>query len=162
MHNGVASNAPRQQMATEHTQERRAKILHIIRGQAVADQQQLTQLLRQHGIVATQSSVSRDLRELGVAKSGDKYIIPQLEVVSPQDLFAPVARFVKEILTAGSTLTVIKTATGAAQSVALAIDRANWPEVVGTISGDDTIFIATAEVKAQRKLLERLHNVFAL
>ena len=148
-------------MATEQTQERRAAIMQIVRGQPVAGQQELVAILRQHGFTATQSSVSRDLRELGVAKSGDKYIIPPPYVVVPaQDLFGPIAKFVREIRTAGATLTVIKTATGAAQSVALAIDRADWPEVVGTVSGDDTIFAATGDAKAQRKLCDRLHAIF--
>jgi hypothetical protein len=59
-------------------------------------------------------------------------------------------------MTAGTNLTVLKTTVGSAQSVAVAIDTARWPEVVGTISGDDTIFIATAGARAQRKLGERL------
>lgn len=148
-------------MATEQTQERRTAIMRIVRCQPVADQQEMVEILRQHGFTATQSSVSRDLRELGVAKSGDKYIIPPPQgLVSAQDLFGPVAKFVREIRTAGATLTVIKTATGAASSVALAIDRADWPEIVGTVSGDDTIFVATEDTKAQRKLLNRLHGIF--
>lgn len=148
-------------MTTEQTQERRSTIMQIVRAQPVAGQQELVKILRQHGFIATQSSVSRDLRELGVAKSGDRYIIPPPHATaSTHDLFVPIARFVREIRTAGTTLTVIKTATGAASSVALAIDHADWPEVVGTVSGDDTIFAATADAKAQRQLLERLHTVF--
>ena len=50
---------------------------------------------------------------------------------------------------------------GSAQSVAIAIDKARWPEVVGTIAGDDTIFIATDNVRLQRRLLERLRTTFA-
>jgi transcriptional regulator of arginine metabolism len=63
---------------------------------------------------------------------------------------------------AGTNLTVLRTSVGAAQSVAVAIDSARWPEVVGTISGDDTIFIATAGVREQQKLAERLHAIFGL
>jgi transcriptional regulator of arginine metabolism len=57
-------------------------------------------------------------------------------------------------------LTVIRTTVGAAQSVAVAIDRSQWPEVVGTISGDDTIFVATQAASQQQKLLRRLHAIF--
>jgi len=55
---------------------------------------------------------------------------------------------------------VLRTTIGAAQSVAVAIDRAAWPEVAGTLSGDDTIFIATANARAQEKLIERLRSLF--
>jgi transcriptional regulator of arginine metabolism len=61
---------------------------------------------------------------------------------------------------AGPSLTVLRTATGAAQSVAVAIDRAQWPEVAGTLSGDDTIFIATASERAQDELVARLQAIF--
>ena len=74
--------------------------------------------------------------------------------------FAAVANFVLDVRVAGSSLTVVKTTTGTAQSVAVAIDDSNWPEIVGTISGDDTIFIATNDGREQRKLRERLRSVF--
>src|SRR5215813_8438007 len=61
---------------------------------------------------------------------------------------------------AGPTLTVLRTTIGAAQSVAVAIDRADWPEVAGTLSGDDTIFIATASATARDKLVDRLRALF--
>ena len=91
----------------------------------------------------TQSSVSRDLRELGVAKLGDRYVLPETAAPTRND-FSSLRQFVSARLTAGTNLTVLKTTVGSAQSVAVAIDTARWPEVIGTISGDDTIFIATA------------------
>ena len=57
-------------------------------------------------------------------------------------------------------ITVIRTMIGAAASVAVALDKAEWPEVVGTISGDDTIFLATADARAQQRLIERLNSLF--
>jgi len=80
--------------------------------------------------------------------------------VVPSNLFASIANFVLAIKTAGPSLTVINTTTATAQGVAQAIDKSNWPEVVGTISGDDTIFIATEDARAQRKLGDRLREVF--
>jgi transcriptional regulator of arginine metabolism len=65
---------------------------------------------------------------------------------------------VHEVRTAGSSLTVIRTATGAAQRVALFLDRSEWPEVVGTISGDDTVFVATRNSQDQRQLLGKLRS----
>ena len=61
---------------------------------------------------------------------------------------------------AGPSITVLRTTIGAAQSVAVAIDKAEWPEVAGTISGDDTIFIATANARSQDELIARLRAIF--
>src|SRR5271170_2813928 len=138
---------------------RRTMLMKIIREQAVGRQSELVTMLRKLGHVATQSSVSRDLRELGVAKMGDRYVLPEA-AVQPKSDFSALKQFVSARLTAGSNITVLKTTVGSAQSVAVAIDTAHWPEVVGTISGDDTIFIATAGAQAQRKLSERLLAIF--
>jgi transcriptional regulator of arginine metabolism len=137
---------------------RRAALAKIIREQAVGRQTELVAMLRKHGHVATQSSVSRDLRELGVAKMGDRYVLPEAGAASSD--FSTLKQFVSARFTAGTNLTVLKTTIGAAQSVAVAIDSARWPEVVGTISGDDTIFIATAGALEQRQLGERLFAIF--
>jgi transcriptional regulator of arginine metabolism len=137
---------------------RRDMLAKIIREQHVGRQTELVELLRKSGHVATQSSVSRDLRELGVAKLGDRYVLP--DAAPPRNDFAALRPFVNARLTAGDNLTVLRTTTGSAQSVAVAIDTARWPEVVGTISGDDTIFIATAGPREQRRLGERLLELF--
>ena len=138
---------------------RRTTLAKIIREQAVGRQAELVAMLRQHGHVATQSSVSRDLRELGVAKLGDRYVLPD-DAAPPKNDFSTLKQFVNAQLTAGTNLTVLKTTVGSAQSVAVAIDTARWPEVVGTISGDDTIFIATAGAREQHKLGLRLRAIF--
>jgi transcriptional regulator of arginine metabolism len=138
---------------------RRTMLAKIIREQSVGRQTELVALLRKLGHVATQSSVSRDLRELGVAKMGDRYVLPQ-DPPQPKNDFSALKQFVSARLTAGGNLTVLKTSIGSAQSVAVAIDTARWPEVVGTISGDDTIFIATDGAGAQRDLQRRLLAIF--
>ena len=138
---------------------RRSMLAKIIREQAVGRQTELVAMLRKHGHVATQSSVSRDLRELGVAKMGDRYVLPET-AVPPKNDFSTLKQFVNALQTAGNNLMVLKTTVGSAQSVAVAIDRARWPEVVGTISGDDTIFIATAGAREQRELKLRLRTIF--
>jgi transcriptional regulator of arginine metabolism len=138
---------------------RRSMLVKIIREGNVGRQTELVALLRKSGHIATQSSVSRDLRELGVAKMGDRYVLPENAVPAKSD-FSALKQFVNARLIAGTNLTVLKTTIGSAQSVAVAIDTARWPEVVGTISGDDTIFIATAGAQAQRKLSERLLAIF--
>ena len=138
---------------------RRSVLAKIIREQAVGKQSELVSILREHGHVATQSSVSRDLREMGVAKLGDRYVLPDA-VPAPRNDFSTLRQFVNARLTAGTNLTILKTTVGSAQSVAVAIDTARWPEVAGTISGDDTIFIATAGALEQRQLGDRLLALF--
>ena len=143
-----------------HLAERRNAILRILRGGVVRRQAELAQLLKKDGFQVTQSSVSRDLRELGVLKASGRYLPPPDEIAHALGNFARLAAFVRAVKPAGPSVTVLRTTTGAAQSVAVAIDNADWPEVVGTISGDDTIFIATPDAAAQSRLLERLHSLF--
>jgi transcriptional regulator of arginine metabolism len=145
-----------------HQSDRRNTILRHLRTGAVRRQSDLVGLLKQDGFDVTQSSVSRDMRDLGVLKAQGRYLPPAAEVAQAQGNFAAVDRFVREIKTAGASLTVIKTSVGAAGSVAVAIDKAEWPEVVGTISGDDTIFIATQDGEAQTRLLNHLRAVFRI
>jgi transcriptional regulator of arginine metabolism len=138
---------------------RRQAILALLKQHRVSRQGELVRLLAQRGFPATQSSVSRDLRDLGVAKVGERYLAPQ-NVGGPAADFGPLAGFIAGWSTAGPHLTVVRTAVGAAQSVAVALDRAGWTELVGTVSGDDTIFVATASARGQQSLLTRLNKIF--
>jgi len=148
-------------MLTDHHQhERREAILSILGKGIVHRQAELTRLLQKRGFAVTQSSVSRDLRELGVLKAGGRYLPPPSETAHAYGNLGGLAPFVRSVRAAGPSLTVLRTSTGAAQSVAVALDKAEWPEVVGTISGDDTIFIATADPRAQQRLLARLREHF--
>ena len=142
--------------------DRRSTIVRILRSGLVRKQQDLVRLLKKEGHDVTQSSVSRDLRDMGVFKASGRYVLPADEVIRSNGDFATLAQFVRDLRRAGPAITVVKTTTGAAQSVAVAIDRAAWPEVAGTISGDDTIFIATASVRAQDELVGRLHSIFRI
>jgi transcriptional regulator of arginine metabolism len=139
---------------------RREAIVRILRQATVARQAELVDLLHREGFEATQSSVSRDLRELGIVKGAECYLLPAIEDALTPSHFETVQSFVKGYRAAGPTLTVLRTTVGAAQSVALAIDKARWPEVVGTIAGDDTIFIATESARTQRQLQDRLRSTF--
>ncbi|HEX4377127.1 MAG TPA: hypothetical protein VHZ99_08250 [Steroidobacteraceae bacterium] len=143
-----------------HQFERRNAILRILRGAEVRRQSDLAQLLRRDGFEVTQSSVCRDLRDLGVHKASGRYQAPSNEIARANGDFGALAQFVRSIRVAGSSITVIKTSIGAAASVAVAVDKAEFDEVVGTISGDDTIFIATTDARAQRRLIDRLSTLF--
>jgi transcriptional regulator of arginine metabolism len=150
-------------MLTDHHQhDRRDAILAILGSGIVRGQAELTQLLKRRGFAVTQSSVSRDLRELGVLKASGRYLPPPPELAHAHGNLGSLAQFVRSARPAGAALIVLRTSTGAAQSVAVAIDKAEWPEVVGTISGDDTIFIATADARAQPRLLARLREHFGI
>ena len=140
--------------------ERRGAIVRILRGGLVRKQHDLVRLLKREGHAVTQSSISRDLRDLGVLKASGRYVLPPDEISRANGDFGALAQFVRALRRAGPSLTVLRTTIGAAQSVAVAIDRAEWPEVAGTISGDDTIFIATASTRAQDELVARLRGLF--
>ena len=142
--------------------ERRQAVVRILRSGVVHRQEDLVRLLREEGYEVTQSSISRDLRDLGVLKASGRYVLPPDEVSRTHGDFAMLAQFVRELKRAGTSLTVLRTTIGAAPSVAVAIDRAEWPEVAGTLSGDDTIFIATADGRAQEQLIARLQALFRI
>ena len=139
--------------------QRRAMLRELLLNGPANTQKTLVDALGAQGLQATQSSVSRDLRELGAIKTSDGYELPSDDDYS--DEMNAVAEFLREITAAGPNLTVIKTAIGAAQRVALALDRSAWPEVVGNIGGDDTVFVATETAAAQKILISKIERTRA-
>ena len=133
---------------------RQQAILQIIGEQPVSRQAELVRLLRARGIPATQSSVSRDLQQLGIAKLEQGY--GQATQAAREENPPPPGDFVRGMQAAGANLLVIRTAVGAASRVAVYLDRTGWPEIVGTLSGDDTVFVATDSAAGQRRLQARL------
>lgn len=136
---------------------RRDAIRQLLLRRPAATQGSLVAALHAAGYDATQSSVSRDLRELGAIKTAAGYELPG----GSQDddaQFAAVTELLRTFQPAGPNLLVVKTAIGAAQRVALAFDRCNWPEVVGNIGGDDTVFVATETSIAQKNLITRIER----
>ena len=134
---------------------RQGQILKLIRGKRIGTQEELSQELKNQGIAATQVTLSRDIRDLRLVKTREGYQEMAPEEKGPEfPLLA--AEFVLDVRCA-QNLVVLKTAPGHANSVAVALDHEEWPEVVGTIAGDDTILLiapdnATAEV-VQEKLM---------
>jgi len=143
---------------TETREKRQAAILEILHEQTVGRQTVLVELLRKKGIDATQSSVSRDLKQLGITKLGRGYVPPDNGLDTDERDQSIFDGFIHDIQTAGTNLTVIKTAIGAAQRVAVCLDRSGWPEIIGTVSGDDTIFVATGSAAEQRRFVARLRE----
>ena len=142
---------------TVRDQAQRRKELHgLLRAGTVSTQHALVAALKARGIPATQSSVSRDLRQIGAVKTPRGYGLPSGGPPEHRDEMTSVADLVRELKPAGANLLVIRTGVGAAQRVALALDRAAWPEIVGCIGGDDTVFVATAGLATQKQLLNRI------
>lgn len=141
---------------------RQDMILEIIKSHDVHNQLELIKRLEERGISATQSSVSRDIHELSIAKVDSRYVVAVLPVHgSKEDPSVPPTSengFVKSLCPAGPTVLVVKTALGAAPSLGISIDKARWPEVLGTISGDDTLFVATLGKREQLRLITRLQE----
>ena len=139
---------------------RRDAIRQLLMRAPAYTQQALVDALTARGLVATQSSVSRDLKDLGAVKTARGYELPDAGDGTPEEL-AAIAEFVRHVAAAGPHLVVIRTAIGAAQRVALALDRSGWPEMVGNIGGDDTVFVATDSAAHQKTLITRIERARA-
>jgi transcriptional regulator of arginine metabolism len=136
---------------------RQGQILKLIRSRSISTQEDLAHELKTVGIDATQVTLSRDIRELGLSKTPQGY--RQLEAAATQRGTPAIAEFLQDIRVA-QNLVVLKTSPGTANTLAIRLDRADWPEVVGTIAGDDTILVVTPDnptaLKLRKKLQEHL------
>jgi transcriptional regulator of arginine metabolism len=155
----------------EHTDRRGLRrhetILALVRSSAVRSQGQLQRLLRRRGLAVAQPTLSRDLRDLGLAKTPRGYVAPE----GTPGRFTPAPRrdvrlgramrgFALSVRAAAS-LVVVRTPPAAAPPLARALDEAGLPEALGAIAGDDTIFIATRGARAARALARRLAGTIA-
>ena len=132
--------------------ERQQKILSLIRATPIGTQEDLRALLERSGVPATQSSVSRDLEELGVVKQHGHYTLPRPN--------GSTARGLLSLDHAGDSLVIARTIPGLASAVAVEIDAASIPEIVGTIAGEDTVFIAVRDQKSQRPTMKKILELF--
>ena len=135
---------------------RQGQILRLIKSRRIHTQDQLAQELGAAGIPATQVTLSRDIRELGLVKTPEGY--RQVESPAAGPGFATIAaEFLWDAVVA-QNLIVLKTAPGHANTVAISLDQEEWPEVVGTIAGDDTVLVVCPDhsiaVRLQKKLME--------
>jgi transcriptional regulator of arginine metabolism len=136
---------------------RQGQILKLIRSSHPHTQEDLAKALRAIGIPATQVTLSRDIRELGLVKTADGYAQGVPESGGP-DVFTLTREFVQDIRVAQNLL-VLKTPAGHANSVAVALDNADWPEVTGTIAGDDTVLVVAPDAKTALALRDRFLEV---
>jgi transcriptional regulator of arginine metabolism len=142
---------------TAERKKRHLRILEIISTRRIETQEELAEALRAEEWSVTQSSVSRDITSLGLVKADGAYAKParvRKEHGDPDE-----RRIAEGLLTvdrAGDALLVIHTPPGEANRVAVALDRLAWTELLGTIAGDDTIFVAVPDGRAQREVMKRL------
>jgi transcriptional regulator of arginine metabolism len=151
---------------------RREEILRIVRSTPVRSQDELLAELRRHGFQVTQPTLSRDLRELGLVKTPAGYVSPEAISMAPVATFQPretrehrLEQLIRDSVVfaeAAGNLLVIKTPAAAAQPLASAIDTTPFDDVLGTIGGDDTIFVAFRTPAAAASFARRIHQIAGL
>ncbi len=142
---------------------RQRAILELVQEGPVASQDDFQRILKKQGFPVGQATLSRDIRDLGLVKTGEGYAVGQGDNASDLPL-PPVSRLVREFVLdvrAAENLIVTKTSVGSAQPVAAALDGEGWPEAIGSIAGDDTILIICANKKAAKKIEGRIQEMLA-
>jgi transcriptional regulator of arginine metabolism len=142
---------------------RQRVILDLLKHGPVANQEDLQRALRKRGLKVGQATLSRDIRDMRLAKTSDGYSLSQGESSSAPAL-PPVSRLVREFvlgLRPAQNLLVIKTSVGSAQPVAAALDDEEWPEAIGTIAGDDTILTVCLDKEDAKRLAARIEEMLA-
>jgi transcriptional regulator of arginine metabolism len=138
---------------------RHEQILNVIRHHAVRTQDELSQELKALGVQVTQVTLSRDIREMGLVKGPRGYQEPmsivEATVEEPSAFGRAMVEYVRDVLIA-QNLVIIRTVRGTAAPVADAIDLEHWPEIVGTIAGEDTVFVATPDPRKAQEIRDRL------
>lgn len=138
-------------------------ILELVQESPIASQEELQKALNRRGMKVGQATLSRDIHELELVKTADGYALPSggsaMEAALPS-ASRLVREFVLDVRQA-QNLVVVKTAVGSAQPVAAALDGESWPEVVGTIAGDDAILIVAENNKGAARLVERVRELLA-
>jgi transcriptional regulator of arginine metabolism len=140
---------------------RQRAVLEALRHGPVANQEDLQRALRKRGFKVGQATLSRDIHELNLSKTGSGYTLPQGEGAAGQAL-PPVHRLVREFVLdvrTAENLLVLKTIVGSAQPVAAALDEQEWEEMVGTIAGDDTILIVCPDKETAKKVAMRVEGM---
>ena len=141
---------------------RQKVILELLERSSVGSQEDLQRALGKRGLKVGQATLSRDIHELGLVKTGSGYMLPGEAVSEPA--LPPVSRLVREFVLevrAAQNLLVIKTTVGSAQPVAAALDGQDWEEAIGTIAGDDTILMVGSDNRGAKRLAARIQEMLA-
>ena len=143
---------------------RHAKIIEMIQKHDVETQEELANYLREAGLAVTQATVSRDIKELKLSKipmrnGRQKYIILKQEDSHLGDKYIRVLRDGFSSMDMAQNILVVKTVSGMAMAVAAALGAMRFPEIVGCIAGDDTIFVAVRTVEETQALMENIRTM---
>ena len=136
-------------------------ILDVLRRGPVSSQEDLQRAVSRLGFAVGQATLSRDIREMGLVKGGHGYTLPEAgqgPTLMPPSVFRLVQDFLLEIREAQNLL-VLKTKVGSAQPVAAGLDAETWPEILGTIAGDDTVLVISSDAKSARRLAIRIREM---
>jgi len=142
--------------------QRHAAILDLVRSRRIGSQEELRRLLRAAGVDVTQATLSRDVRELGLAKVGDPEGGAHYAAAPAAAETPPLGPLVVSLFLSAEgvgPLLVIRTPPGSANLLGSALDRAGWPDVVGTIAGDDTILVIARSGAARKRVAGRLADL---
>ena len=135
---------------------------HLIRSEVHASQEELCDRLSALGFVVTQATISRDLEQIGAVKVRRAgrlgYALPDAVQAAPAPRLAALLRDFMRSVDVAANLVVIKTPPGSAHLIGVALDQSELPEIVGTICGDDTIFVACASAEAASAVMARLNS----
>ncbi len=146
-------------------QIRQSNIREVLRDEAIGTHDRLAEVLSNKGLTVSQSTLSKDLRELGVVRmptpeGGFRYAIPESGVtMRDQNILERELRDYLVRVQRAQNMVVAHTLSGHAQSVCEAIDRICWPEVIGTIAGDNTIFLLSLDELGAEKVVNRFGQI---
>ncbi|MBF5043254.1 MULTISPECIES: arginine repressor [Myxococcaceae] len=159
----VRGEQQRNTVDTDSTEARREAVARIIRRGQVGTQEELRELLLEEGFDVTQATLSRDLarlsaRRVSLPEGGSAYELPEPRVAEGPDALRVVREMVTGLEEAHGGLVVVKTLSGMASAVAVAIDQARLDAIAGSIAGDDTIFIAASKRSSPQHLLKQLNS----
>ncbi len=143
--------------------QRHAAIIRLVQRERVHNQEKLREILNDEGIEVTQATLSRDLRDLGLAKvtdpaGGSFYAVPA-DHLAP---FPPVEQLAPTLLLSidgVGTLAVVRTPPGSAEALGGSLDHASWDDLLGTIAGDDTLLLITRSEAARARVTHRLSEL---
>lgn len=147
-------------------QLRQRAMRDLLDQRAIRTQQELAAALRDRGFRATQATISRDVAELGLVKTTREgtqaYALPPRLVeaeISGEDRLRKLLHDLPPEIREAGLLLVIRTLPGSAHAIAAALDRARWPDVAGSVAGDDTVFVATQDRAGLRRVKRRLEQL---
>ncbi|HEY2382096.1 MAG TPA: ArgR family transcriptional regulator [Terriglobia bacterium] len=142
--------------------QRHKAILDLVRSGEIASQDDLMHGLKSRHINVSQSTLSRDIQELRLAKAGGVYAVVDADPAAMPAAEDSWRRIIREFLidvAAAQNIVVVKTGAGHASTVSQALDETGWPEAIGTIAGENTVFIAVRSAKDARKLEHRIREL---